>query len=419
MKITLFIVIIIFFTSCSKEPAVTPKKTAVKKVEKVAQTVDVKPLADTLLKKEEVKSFPTLEEELDADAFIKTSVQKSSFAALPDFYDENFKDVLKVFKKNCYTKQAYKIYHRLCRKAENVTDAKAFIINNFEAYHIINKRKKERGLLTAYYETEIHASLKQTPRYKYPIYATPKDLVVVDLSSIYPELKNYRLRGRLQNNHLVPYYTRAEMKFTDLNASVLCYCDSKIDRFFLEVQGSGIAKMDDNSTMYIGYDNQNGHKYRAIGRYLVEKKELKLEDVSLQSIIQWLKEHPSRVDEVLNYNSSLVFFSKRDQGATGALGVELTPMRSIAVDRRYIALGSMLYLNAELGDNKKDKQSNPKEINRIVFAQDTGGAIKGNIRADLFAGSGSDAAEFAGHLKAPLQLWLILPKKETQKREYE
>ncbi len=418
MKITLLILVLIFFISCSKEPEKVPSQIPVKNTEKVSSKVQKEEQKKVL---KSIQKFPTCVKVLDCDACIKTTVQKSSFSELPDFYSENFDDVLKVFKKNCQTQKAYQIYHSLCRQAETVHNAKAFIINNFEAYHITNKRrksKKHRGLLTAYYETQINASLKQTERYKYPIYATPKDLVVVDLSSIYPELKNYRLRGRIEKNKLVPYYTRAEMKFTDLNAPVLCYCDSKIDRFFLEVQGSGIAKLDDNSTMYIGYDNQNGHKYRAIGKYLVKQKELKLEDVSLQSIIEWLHNHPSRIDEVLNYNSSLVFFSKRDQGATGALGIELTPMRSIAVDKRYILLGSMLYLSADLQEEKSSKKekTSKNRMNRIVFAQDTGGAIKGNIRADLFAGNGEKAALFAGHLKAPLQLWLILPKKRVKKR---
>jgi membrane-bound lytic murein transglycosylase A len=159
--------------------------------------------------------------------------------------------------------------------------------------------------------------------------------------------------------------------------------------------------MDDNSSIYLGYDNQNGHKYRSIGKYLIDKHELTKEEVSLQSIKRWLLDHPQRADEVLNYNNSMVFFSKREQGATGALGVELTPMRSIAVDKRYILLGSMLYLSADLNSSK---------IDRIVFAQDTGGAIRGSVRADLFVGSGDKALQLAGHLKAPLKLWLILPK---------
>ena len=410
MKITLLIIITLFFIACSKEVQVEPKKVPPPKPLKVEKPLKKEKIVS---QKKEPKAFPVLDKELDADAFIKTSVKKSSFSDMPHFYNENFDEVLTLFKKNCRTKKAYKIYHKLCRRAQSVTDSRGFILKNFQAYRITKrktrKRKKDTGLLTAYYEAQIRASRTQTKKYKYPVYATPKDLVVVDLSSIYPELKNYRLRGRIQNNRLVPYYTRKEMSYTDLNAPVLCYCDSKIDKFFLEIQGSGIAKFDDNSTMYIGYDNQNGHKYRAIGRYLVSKKELALKDVSLQSIIEWLQKHPNRVDEVLNYNNSLVFFCKRDQGATGALGVELTPMRSIAVDRRYIPLGTMLYLSAEIDEKSK------KEINRVVFAQDTGGAIKGKIRADLFAGNGDEAVEFAGHLKAPLKLWLILPKKESKK----
>jgi len=411
MKISFLIIITIFFLSCSKEADPRPiKKPSVLKPNTSKQMQE-----DRNCTKKEPYCFTPLLHEMEAEAFIKTTVKKSSFSKMPHFYNENFDEVLSVFKKNCQTKKAYKIYHRLCRKARYVTNSKEFILHNFEPYRITKrktrKRAKDTGLLTAYYEAQIHASKTESKRYRYPIYATPKDLVVVDLSSIYPELKNYRLRGRIENNRLVPYYTRKELEFTDLNASVLCYCDSKIDKFFLEIQGSGIAKLDDNSTMYIGYENQNGHKYRAIGKYLVQKKELKLEDVSLQSIIKWLKEHPDRIDEVLNYNSSLIFFCKREQGATGALGVELTPMRSIAVDKRYILLGSMLYLSAKIEEDKKEH----KEINKIVFAQDTGGAIKGNIRADLFAGNGSLAAEFAGHLKAPLKLWLILPKRESKK----
>jgi len=365
MKITPFIILIsLFFLSCTKEPKIT------------------------------LKELPN------------TRVQMNSFDALPNFNDENFDKVLVLFQKNCQSKKAYKIYQELCTEAKNVTDSKKFIIDNFQVYRVLNNKEENRGLLTGYYEAEIHASYTKDSRYKYPIYASPNDLITVDLSSIYPKLKNYRLRGKVQGNRLIPYYTRKEASSRDLNASVLCYCDSKIDKFFLEVQGSGIASMDDNTSIYLGYANQNGHKYSSIGRYLIEKNELQRDEVSLQSITKWLRMHPNRVDEVLNHNKSMVFFSKRKQGATGSLGVKLTPMRSIAVDKRYIPLGSMLYLSANLNSSKK--------IDKIVFAQDTGGAIKGSVRADLFVGSGLEALEFAGGLKAPLKLWLILPKKRVK-----
>jgi len=331
----------------------------------------------------------------------------TTFDELPDFYDDNFDEVVKLFVKDCQTKQATDIYENLCTQAEDTQDSKEFIVKNFSPYIINNEEDENTGLLTGYYEAQINASYTKSDRYKYPIYATPKDLVTVDLSRIYPELKHYNLRGRLEGNKLVPYYSREESQLHDINATVLCYCDSKIDKFFLEIQGSGIAHLDDNSSIHLSYSNKNGYKYRAIGKYLVSHGEMQVSEVSLQSIRKWLVEHPSRVDEVLNFNKSLIFFSKTKRAITGALGIELTPKRSIAVDKKYLSLGSMLYLRADLKNSK---------INKIVFAQDTGSAIKGEVRADLFVGSGAEALSLAGHLKAPLKLWIILPKNIKKSR---
>ena len=335
------------------------------------------------------------------DNMPKTYLLKSDFSSLPEFEDENYDDVLKGFQNNCRTKKAKKIYGSLCEESNNILNAKEFLTSSFAPYMIKTQESETQGLLTGYYEAQLQASLSKTKKYKYPVYETPKDLLIVDLSSIYPDLKNYRLRGKLEGNRIVPYDTRAQSKRKDVEADVICYCDSKIDKFFLEIQGSGRVTLDDNTTMFIGYDNQNGHKYRAIGRYLVEIGALELEDVSLQSIKAWLQNNPKRVDEVLNYNKSLVYFKERNQGATGALGLELKASRSIAIDRRYIPLGSMLYLNAAVDE---------KEVSRIVFAQDTGGAIKGAVRADLFLGHGDEAMSSAGKLKSDLKLWILMPK---------
>jgi len=332
-----------------------------------------------------------------------TYLLKSTFNNLPNFNNEDYLDVLNGFINNCKTSKAKKLYGELCKNSENITDAKYFLMSNFIPYMISTKETKREGLLTGYYEAQLNASLKKSSKYNYPIYETPKDLIVVDLSSIYPELKRLRLRGRLVDQKIVPYDTRSQSKKNKVNANIICYCDSKVEKFFLEIQGSGKVKLENNTTIYIGYDNQNGHKYRAIGRYLVKIGALKLENVSLQSIKQWLQKNPSRVDEVLNYNKSLVYFKQRTQGATGALGLELTSKRSIAIDRKYIPLGSMVYMNAKIKN---------KDFSRVVFAQDTGGAIKGAIRADLFLGSGDNALEVAGSLKSTLKLWILLPKRE-------
>lgn len=331
----------------------------------------------------------------------RTYLLQSDFDKLPNWQSENYISALNSFINSCQSGKTQKIYKDLCIKATNAQNAKEFLQQEFKPYEINTKDGDDEGLLTGYYEPHINASLTKKGKYKYPIYATPNDLITVDLSSIYPSLKHYRLRGRVDGNKLVPYYTRKETKSKHINAEVICYCDSKLDRFFLEVQGSGKVKLDTGETMYIGYDNQNGHRYRAIGRYLVAKKALKLEEVSLQSIKKWLNENPDKIDEVLDYNKSVVYFREENDSASGALGIKLTPKRSIAVDRKYIPLGSMLYLNAKLDDNN---------ISKVVLAQDTGGAIKGAIRADIFLGDTKEAESLAGKLKAPLKLWILLPK---------
>lgn len=366
--IALLVIIPLFLVSCSKQPEVN-------KTTKIALSL--------------------------SDKFPKTYIIKSSFDELPGWESENYTKVLNSFLQSCETENTRNIYGSLCAKASLQKSVKQFLETEFTPFKIMDEEGNSIGLLTGYYEPEIRASKTKDEFYKYPIYTTPNDLITVDLSSIYPKLKNLRLRGRLEGQKLIPYYTRKEATNQELDADVLCYCDSKIDRFFLEIQGSGRAVLDNGETIFIGYANQNGHKYRAIGRYLVKKNIMQFDEVSLQSIRAWLEAHPEKMDEVLNYNKSLVFFREKDQAATGSLGVMLTPQRSVAVDRRYIPLGSMLYVNSE-DENYDFKQ--------VVLAQDTGGAIKGAIRADLFLGYGDEAMEVAGRLKTPLNLWILLPK---------
>jgi len=335
----------------------------------------------------------------------KTLMTQSSFEELPQWEEENFDEVIENFKNNCRTKKSKRIYKDLCHQVDTTNNAREFLENNFAVFKIYSQSKNQ--ILTGYFEPELHGSRTKSKKYTYPVYETPKDLVSVELQSIYPELKGYRLRGKLKGSKLIPYFTREEFQKNEINASVICYVDSKVDLFFLEVQGSGRVKLDTNETIFVGYNNQNGHKYRSIGRYLVKNEEIPLEDISLQTIRQWCKENPKRVDELLNYNRSVVFFKERKHKATGSLGLALTPLRSVAVDRRYIPLGSMLYLSA---------QTDAFDNARVVFAQDTGGAIKGAVRADMFVGFGQEAAKIAGELKAPLALWILVPKSQLKKK---
>lgn len=332
--------------------------------------------------------------------------KKSSFEELPDWSIQNHNKNLELFVNSCKTSKTKAIYKDLCQKATTATDAKLFFMQNFIPHQIINnKNGSDTGLLTGYYEPFIRASLEKKEPYIYPIYTTPKDLITVELDSIYGELKKYRLRGKLEGNKLKPYPTREQIDKNGVEADTLCYTDSKIDLFFLEVQGSGVVILDDNKSIYIGYDNQNGHKYNSIGKYLIDKGEIQKDSVSLQSIKEWLLKNPKRADEVLNHNSSKIFFKQNQTSAKGAMGVVLTPWDSIAVDKEYTDLGSMLYLSAT------DKNFN---LNKIVTAQDTGGAIKGSVRADLFLGQGEEAQKIAGKLQATLNLWVLLPKGQVK-----
>ena len=316
--------------------------------------------------------------------------------------DDDYEGLFRIYKQNCTTQKAQGIYGDLCHNLDSIDDAKSFFQDNFQPLHV---KSKQKGLLTGYYEPLLYGSLKKTQKYCYPLYAKPKDLLHVKLASIYPELKHYSLRGRLVNGVVVPYFTREVINKNGIDAEVLCYCDSKIDRFFLQVQGSGRVQLEDNTTLFLGYSDKNGYKYRSIGKYLIQKGAIKAKDISLQTITKWLQEHPQQVDEVLSYNESFIFFKKKQSKATGALGLELTPYRSVAVDTKYIPLGTMLLMQTRYKG---------KKINKIVFAQDRGGAIKGAQRADLFLGSSKEAREMAGELKAPLELWILVPKKQKR-----
>ncbi|WP_324170729.1 murein transglycosylase A [Sulfurimonas sp.] len=325
----------------------------------------------------------------------------ASFDELPRWQYENHQIALNSFINSCRSTKTQKIYLHLCQKATLSKNPKTFFETEFDVYRIQNLDANKKGLLTGYYEPTIRGSYIKREPYIYPVYNEPNDLISVDLTSVYPDLKNYRLRGRVEGKKLVPYHTREQIAKSGLDADIICYTDSKIDLFFLEVQGSGMVSFEDRKKIFVGFSNQNGHKYSSIGKYLVKEGEISSQTISLQSIKQWFIDNPSRIDEVLNYNKSVVFFKQKQHGASGSLGLVLTPQRSVAVDRRIIQLGSILFLDAIIDGKKVDK---------IVMAEDTGGAIKGEVRADMFFGSSSEASKIAGELKSELRLWILLPK---------
>lgn len=319
------------------------------------------------------------------------------------FENDDLKAALETFKTACKKSIKKQNLENVCKKAGNAVNAREFFITNFMPYLIYGNNNSDTGLITGYYEPLLHGSRNKTDRFKYPIFKVPQDLIVVDLDEVYPELSKFRLRGKVVGNRLIPYPSRQEIPKIADQLKPICYVDDKIDLFFLQIQGSGKVRLDDGSIINVGYAGQNGRKYFSIGRKLIETGAIKAEDISLQSIKKWLNQNPDKVDEVLNLNKSYVFFTESKKGATGSLGVELIAKRNLAVDKKYIPLGFPVFIQT---DNPLTK----KPINRLMVAADTGGAIKGEIRADFFWGFGKNAEELAGKMKQKGKLYLILPK---------
>jgi len=291
-------------------------------------------------------------------------------------------------------------------------EIRAFLEQQFQAWQISQSEGGTEGLVTGYYEPLLRGSRYPTARYRYPLYGPPDDMLVVDLAAIYPELKSLRLRGRLQGNKVVPYWSRAEIEAgaAPVRGKEVLWVDDPVELFFLQVQGSGRVRLEnarsDGDMVRVGYADQNGHPYRSIGKWLIEKGEIAADKASMQGIKEWGRKNPERLPELLNANPSYVFFRElpsQGAGPLGALGVPLTNERSIAVDPRGIPLGAPVWL-ATTRPNAKEA------LNRLVLAQDTGSAIRGNVRADFFWGFGEEAGRLAGAMKQKGRMWVLLPR---------
>lgn len=295
--------------------------------------------------------------------------------------------------------------------------ARAFFETRFVVHEVVGNAGVPDGLITGYYEPLLHGSLVRTERFHYPLYRRPDDLVIVDLGELYPELQGRRFRGRLNGNRVVPYYSRAEINPAPqkrgqhaahpLSGQELVWVDDPVALFFLEIQGSGRVQLPDGRMLHVSYADQNGYPYVAIGRTLVDSGALKLEEATMPAIRAWLAAHPDQAEAVLNSNPSYVFFTLRapdSSGPVGALNVPLLPERSLAVDPAYIPLGIPVWLDTTLPGNG---ESTP--YRRLEFAQDTGGAIRGPARADLFLGFGEEAERLAGAMRQRGKLYVLLP----------
>lgn len=280
----------------------------------------------------------------------------------------------------------------------------------FEAYftpYAAGNNGDRKGLFTGYYETELEGSLLPDPAYPVPLYKRPSDLVMVNLGDFAERWKGERTAGRVVDGRLKPFEDRAAIEAGALRGKglELLWLKDPIAAFFLHIQGSGRVRLSDGTEERVNYAGQNGHKYVAIGRELIERGELKKEEVSLQTIRAWLIAHPDEAQALMNKNPSYVFFqTMTGDGPIGAQGVALTPGRSLAVDSKFLPYGVPVWLDAE------DPIDAKQPLRRLLVAQDTGGAIRGPVRGDVFWGHGAEAESKAGVMKSKGGYALLLPQ---------
>lgn len=431
-----FIVLCMLAISCQSAPEVKPEKStsqpAIKQPVEVCEkpapeikTVIIEKPCDcqkdptpasssTTITNQDVTSGPI---DLHANTDL-SQLKRSHWHSIGSLNNINLKQSWNAWKISCQAMQKDPKWQPVCQaaqtldKAHNGQPANYTIANYFTSYFNLyqsrNSNGSTTGLVTGYYQPTLKGSRKQSAQYPYPLYQEPSDLITVELSNQFPALNHKRVRGRVVGNKLVPYYTRAEIAVPNspIKSSEFLYINDLIDVFFLQIQGSGVVELDTGETLPIGYANQNGHQYHSIGKILIRNGELKASQASMEGIKRWAYQHPHKIRTLLNKNPSFVFFRQLPSnlpGPLGALGVPLLAEQAIAVDKKYIPLGAPVFLSTTQPNSKQ-------KLQKLVMAQDTGGAIKGGVRADFYWGTGNQAGAKAGAMKQTGRMWVLLPK---------
>jgi membrane-bound lytic murein transglycosylase A len=339
----------------------------------------------------------------------------ASWADLPQWTSEPLRPALEAFVRGCTALEKRDAWKPVCLSAQVLAASPAsepqiaaFFEAQFDPLQVVNGDDTVTGMVTGYYEPLLRGSRAPSGRFRHPLYGVPPDLVIVDLTELHPDLKHRRLRGRLEGNRVVPYLPRADIEAepAPLRGREIAWVDDALDAFFLHIQGSGQVELENGERIRVGYADQNGHPFRSLGAALIRSGEIAPERASMQGIKEWARRNPHKAREFMNGNPSYVFFRELPgelPGPLGALGVPLTPQRSIAVDPRVVPLGVPVFL-ATTWPNAADP------LNRLMVAQDTGGAIAGGVRADFFWGFGDAAGNLAGKMRQAGRMWVLMPK---------
>lgn len=300
-------------------------------------------------------------------------------------------------------------------KSKSRSELSRKVTRDFDVYRSVGYGSKKKVLFTGYYEPIMKGNSKRTEEYQYPVYGKPDDLFEINLGNFRRSLKGKKIIARIENGEVVPYHERRSI---DLSGSLLgrgleiAWLSDPLDVFFLHIQGSGIIKMTDGSKLSVNYAAANGREYRSIGRFMIEQGMVPKEMMSMKAIREYLKAHPEEMEKVLFYNESYVFFRIVEEGPIGSTGVPLTAKRSIASDTSIFPKGGLAFIQTEVPVTDRDGEvTGWKKISRFVVDQDTGGAIKGPGRIDIFFGTGNEAAKLAGSMNREGKLFYLIKKR--------
>lgn len=314
----------------------------------------------------------------------------------------------------CVALRSDPVWTDICDSAASLTndaDQEArlqFLKAHFVPWQALGSEGQIEGLATGYYEPILHGSRTPSARFHVPLYSKPDDLLTIDLESVVPELRGRRVRGRLEGNRVIPYYSRADIEQetpSSLKGREIVWIDDAVEVFFLHIQGSGRIELAEGGGLHVGYADQNGQPFRSVARLLIERGELSVAQATLQGMKAWALAYPDRVAEFLQANPSYVFFRELPGDLPGPLGTLGTPLigeGSVAVDARIIPLGVPVFVDTTF-------PSSQQALKRFAMAQDTGGAINGSVRVDYFWGLGESALAQAGRMRQKLKLWALLP----------
>jgi len=364
------------------------------------------------LKKVPVSRYPSFQDNGDfSDLMVAIDGSLKYLSRIPDNREFYFNEDVYT---TAHLKKSLQVFQNQLASNPSADDLNRFIRKNYLAYRSVGSNGRGKMLFTGYFEPAIQGSLEKSPVFPYPIYARPDDLTIIDLSLFADEFKGKKITGRYTGKTVVPYYERSEIDHTgilDDRSEILAWVGDPIDLFFLQIQGSGKIFLPSGEHINVHYHTVNGHPYRSIGKLLIDEEKIAREEMSMQKIRSYLHEHPEEVERVLNHNPSYVFFKLEEEGPIGYIQVKLTPGRSIALDRKIFPPAALGYI-----ETQKPELDHFGEIyawqdhQAFVLNQDTGGAIKGPGRADLFWGNGHYAEVAAGHMQHPGKLYFLVLK---------